>query len=159
MLSFLYGPSLKSIHDYWKNLALTRGPLLAKVGFINYWNLFFTVLVAGSPGSEHQSSWVLVKALFLVHNWHLLTVCWLGGRPRVSVCIFGKGLNPILANVKQQVRGAKEPVDLFPVLSVLRTHHQDWERGPVGFYSPSGPFQALSVGHCAHLGLLSYRQC
>ena len=42
-----------------------------------------------------------------------------------SVGIFGKGPNPILVNVRQQVRGAKEPVGLFPVFSVLRTHHQD----------------------------------
>ena len=62
-----------------KNLALTKGPLSAKVGFINYRNLYFTVLVAGSPRSEYQCSWVLVKALFLVHNWHLLTVFCLGG--------------------------------------------------------------------------------
>ena len=29
-LSFLYSPTLTSIHDYWKNHKLTNGPLLAK---------------------------------------------------------------------------------------------------------------------------------
>ena len=28
-LSFLYGPTLKSVHDYWKNIALSRWTLLA----------------------------------------------------------------------------------------------------------------------------------
>ena len=31
VLSFLYGPTLTSIHDYWKTIALTRQTLLAKL--------------------------------------------------------------------------------------------------------------------------------
>ena len=30
VLSFLYGPTLTSVHDYWKNYSLDYGPLLAK---------------------------------------------------------------------------------------------------------------------------------
>ena len=29
-LSFLYSPTLTSIHDHWKTIALTKGPLLTK---------------------------------------------------------------------------------------------------------------------------------
>ena len=31
VLSFLYGPNLTSIHDYWKNIALTRQPFVGKI--------------------------------------------------------------------------------------------------------------------------------
>ena len=39
MLSFLYGPTLTSIHDYWKTIALTRQTFVSKV-----MSLFFNML-------------------------------------------------------------------------------------------------------------------
>ena len=39
MLSFLYSPTLTSIHDYWKNIALTRQTFVGKV-----MSLLFNVL-------------------------------------------------------------------------------------------------------------------
>ena len=34
MLSFLYSPTLTSIHDYWKTIALTRWTFVGKVMFL-----------------------------------------------------------------------------------------------------------------------------
>ena len=39
MLNLLYGPTLTSIHDYWKNIALTRQMFVAKI-----MSLLFTML-------------------------------------------------------------------------------------------------------------------
>ena len=36
VLSFLYSPTLTSIHDYWKNMALTRWTFVGKVMFLLY---------------------------------------------------------------------------------------------------------------------------
>ena len=38
------------------------------------WNSFLTVLGAGSPRSRDRHGHVLVRALFLLHRWPLLTV-------------------------------------------------------------------------------------
>ena len=41
MLSLFYGPTLTSIHDYWKSISLTKGALLAK------WSLCFLICCLG----------------------------------------------------------------------------------------------------------------
>ena len=48
MLSFLYGPTLISIHDYWKTIALTRQTFVGKVMsllFLFFFKLYNIVLV------------------------------------------------------------------------------------------------------------------
>ena len=45
MLSFLYGPTLTSIHDYWKNHSLTRQTFVGKVISLLLNMLFMSRLV------------------------------------------------------------------------------------------------------------------
>ena len=51
MLSFLYGPTLTSIHDYWKNLALTRWTFVGKVMSLLF-NMLSRFVIAFLPRSK-----------------------------------------------------------------------------------------------------------
>ena len=50
MLSFLYGPTLTSIHDYWKNIALNRQTFVSKAMSLlfNTLSRFFIALLPRS---------------------------------------------------------------------------------------------------------------
>ena len=52
MLSFLYSPILTSIHDYWKNLALTRWTFVGKVMSLLF-NMLSRVVITFLPRSKH----------------------------------------------------------------------------------------------------------
>ena len=45
VLSFLSGPNLTSIHDYWKNIALTRWTFVTKVMFLLF-NMLSSLVIA-----------------------------------------------------------------------------------------------------------------
>ena len=51
-LSLLYGPTLTSIHDYWKTIALTRWTFLGKVMSLPF-NLLSRLVIAFLPRSKH----------------------------------------------------------------------------------------------------------
>ena len=50
-LNFLYGPTLTSIHDYWKNLALTRQTFVSKVMSLLF-NVLSRLVIAFLPRSK-----------------------------------------------------------------------------------------------------------
>ena len=50
VLSFLYGPTLTTIYDYWKNHSFGYGPLLAK------WCLCFSILCLGLSQLDFQGA-------------------------------------------------------------------------------------------------------
>ena len=50
VLSFLYSPTLTSIHDYWKNQALTRRTFIGKVMSLLF-NMLFMLVIAFLPKS------------------------------------------------------------------------------------------------------------
>ena len=52
MLSFLYGPTLTSIYDYWKTIALTRGTFVDKVMSLLF-NMLSRLVIAFFPRSKH----------------------------------------------------------------------------------------------------------
>ena len=65
MLSFLYGPTLTSIHDYWKNIALTRWTFVSKVMSLPF-NTLSRLVIAFHPRSKHLSvSWFHGSAVIL----------------------------------------------------------------------------------------------
>ena len=51
-LSFLYSPTLTSIHDYWKNLALTRWTFVGQVLALLF-NMLSRLVIAFLPRSKH----------------------------------------------------------------------------------------------------------
>ena len=51
-LSFLYSPTLTSIHDYWKNHTLTRWTFVSKVMSLLY-NMLSRLVIAFLPRSRH----------------------------------------------------------------------------------------------------------
>ena len=51
-LSFLYGPALTSIHDYWKKIALTRRPFVSRVMSLLF-NMLSRLVIAFLPRSKH----------------------------------------------------------------------------------------------------------
>ena len=50
-LSFLYSPTLTSIHDYWKNIALTRWTFIGKVMSLLF-NMLSRLIIAFLPRSK-----------------------------------------------------------------------------------------------------------
>ena len=52
MLSFLYNPTLTSIHDYWKSIALTTQTFVGKVMSLPF-NMLFRLVIAFLPRSKH----------------------------------------------------------------------------------------------------------
>ena len=52
MLSLLYGPTLTSIHDYWKTIALTTWIFVYKVMFLLL-NMVSKFVIAFLPRSKH----------------------------------------------------------------------------------------------------------
>ena len=52
MNSFLYSPTLTSIHDYWKNIALTRWTFAGKVMSLLF-NMLSRLVITFLPKSKH----------------------------------------------------------------------------------------------------------
>ena len=52
VLSFLYSPTLTSIHDYWKTIALTRWTFVGKVMSLLF-NMLCRLVIAFLPRSKH----------------------------------------------------------------------------------------------------------
>ena len=52
MLSFLHSPTLISIHDHWKNIALTRWTFVGKVMFLLF-NMLSRLVITFLPRSKH----------------------------------------------------------------------------------------------------------
>ena len=55
-LSFLYSPTLTSIHDYWKTIALTRWTLVGKVMSLLF-NMLSRLVITFLPRSNHHLQW------------------------------------------------------------------------------------------------------
>ena len=51
-LSYLYGPTLTSIHDYWKTIALTRWTFVGKVMSLLF-NMLSRLVITFPPRSKH----------------------------------------------------------------------------------------------------------
>ena len=51
-LSLLYGPTLTSVHDYWKGLALTRRTFVSQVMYLLF-NMLSGLVIAFVPRSKH----------------------------------------------------------------------------------------------------------
>ena len=52
MLSFLYGPTLTSIHDHWKKIAFTRWTFVGKVMSLLF-NMLSRLVIAFLPRRKH----------------------------------------------------------------------------------------------------------
>ena len=57
-LSFLYSPTLTSVHDYWKNHSLTRWTFVGKVMSLLF-NMLSRLVIALLPRSKHLVIWWL----------------------------------------------------------------------------------------------------
>ena len=59
MLSFLYGPTLASEHDYWKTIALARWTFVGKVMSLLF-NMLSMLVITFLPKGKHLLiSWLL----------------------------------------------------------------------------------------------------
>ena len=63
VLSFLYSPTLTSVHDYWKTIALTRQTFVGKVLSLLF-NMLSKLVIAFLPSSKH-----------LLISWLQLPIC------------------------------------------------------------------------------------
>ena len=72
-LSFLYGPTLTSIHDYWKMISLTRWTFVGKVMSLLF-NMLSRLVIAFPP---EQVSFNFMAAV---------TICSDFGAPKNKVC-------------------------------------------------------------------------
>ena len=52
MLSLLYGPTFTSIHDYWKNIALSTWTFVSRVMSL-FFNMLSRFVIAFLPRSDH----------------------------------------------------------------------------------------------------------
>ena len=58
VLSFLYSPTLKSIHDHWKTVALTKWTFVGKVMSLLF-NMLSRLVITFLPRSKHPLvSWL-----------------------------------------------------------------------------------------------------
>ena len=73
-LTFLYSPTLTSIHDYWKAIALTRWTFLSKRMSVLF-NMLFRLVIACLPRS---------KRLLISWLWSPSAMIW--GAPQNKVC-------------------------------------------------------------------------
>ena len=86
-LSFLYGPTLTSIHDYWKNHSFDKITFVSKVMSLLY-NMLSRLMIAFLPRSKHLLiSWVQspsavileppkIKSVFISTVSHLFAMKW-----------------------------------------------------------------------------------
>ena len=66
MLSFLYSPTLTSIHDYWKNIALTTWTFIGKVMSLLFNMLSRLVITFLSRGKHLLISWLQSPAAVIL---------------------------------------------------------------------------------------------
>ena len=62
--SFLYGPTLTSIHDYWKNIALTRQTFVGKVMSLLF-NVLSRCVIACLPRSKLGYHWPFKEIVWI----------------------------------------------------------------------------------------------
>ena len=68
MLSFLNGPTLTSIHDYWKNHSLTRWTFVSKVMSLLF-NMLSRFVIAFFPKSKHLLiSWLQAPSAVILES-------------------------------------------------------------------------------------------
>ena len=74
MLSFLYDPTVTSIHDYWKNHSLTRWTFLRKVMPLLF-NMLSRVFIAFLPRSKHLLiSWLQSPSAVILESKKIKSV-------------------------------------------------------------------------------------
>ena len=76
-LSFLYSPTLTSMHDYWKTIALTRWTFVGKVTSLLF-NTLSRLVITFLPRSKHLLiSWLQSpSAVILVNKLQLASQSW-----------------------------------------------------------------------------------
>ena len=74
VLSFLYSPTLTSIHDYWKNHTLTRQTFVGKVMSLLF-NMLSRLVITFLPRSKH-----------LLISWLQSTSTVILEPPKIKVC-------------------------------------------------------------------------
>ena len=99
VFSLLYGPTLTSIHDYWKNLALTRQTFVGKVMSLLF-NMLSRLVIAFFPRSKHLLiSWlqspssVILEPKKICHYFHFSPFClpWGEVTPSAKKTEYGDG--------------------------------------------------------------------
>ena len=74
VLSFLYSPTLTSIHDYWKTIALTRWTFVGKVMSLLF-NILSRLCIAFLPRSKHLLiSWLQSPSAVILESKKIKSV-------------------------------------------------------------------------------------
>ena len=76
VLSFFYSPTLTSLYDYWKTIALTRWTFVGKVMSLLF-NMLSRLVITFLPRSKHLlSSWLQsLSAVILEPSFHCFSIC------------------------------------------------------------------------------------
>ena len=76
VLSFLYGSTLTSIHDYWKTIALTRQIFVGKVMSLLF-NMLSKLVIAFLPRSNHLLiSWLQSPSAVILEPKKIVCHCF-----------------------------------------------------------------------------------
>jgi len=82
VLSFLYSPTLTSIHDYWKTIALTRWTFVGKVMFLLF-NMLSRLVITFLPTSKHLLiSWLRSPSAVILEPQKIVCHCFPISLPR-----------------------------------------------------------------------------
>ena len=88
-LSFLSGPNLTSIHDYWKNIALTRWTFVTKVMFLLF-NMLSSLVIAFLSRSKRLNFMATVTTV-ITESQKIKSVTVSVGSPSICHEVTGQG--------------------------------------------------------------------
>ena len=92
MFSFLYGPTLTSIQDYWKTIALTRWTFVGKVTSLLF-NMLSRLVIAFLPKSKHLLiSWLQSPSAVILEPPKIKSDTVSTVSPSISYEVMGPGV-------------------------------------------------------------------
>ena len=90
VLSFLDSPTVTSIHDYWKNQALTRWSFVGKVVSLLF-NMLYRLVIAFLPRSKHLLiSWLQSPSAVLLDPKNIKSLTVSVGSPFICHEVMGQ---------------------------------------------------------------------
>ena len=93
VLRFLYGQTLTSIHDYWKNIVLTRWTFVGKV-MAQLYNMLSKFIITLLPRSSLLISWQQSPSAVILEPKKIKSVTFSIASP--SICSEVMGLNAMI---------------------------------------------------------------
>ena len=106
-LSFLYSPTLTPMHDYWKNIALTRWIFVSKVMSLVF-NMLYRLVTAFLPRNKHLlTSWLQSPSAMILEP------------PKNKVC----QVSTVPPSICHEVMGPDAVIFVFLLLSFKPDFH------------------------------------